>query len=379
MQADADEAGRKLLEPRITREYLARLARLAGLEDALAGWQHEPVHGGFGGAIGGTALYRFRLTMATGQAHSLILKILFQRPGETPQSPYYWKREYEIYRAGFLAQLPSEDFRLPRIYLTEERGDACWIWMQDIEDRGGAWSLEDFADFAERLGRFNGSWQDARKLPRAQWLARGWHSAIVPALGDTFAELEQLLSHPLARIALPYAAKDEILALWRDRELFRRALAQLPRTFCHNDAFRRNVLRHGQDHYLIDWALAGVGGLGEDLVSLVAVSLYYEGFTQEYAIALDRAVFAGYMRGLRAVGWRGDEGLARIGYTCGMTLRGLAGVKQDINQLIAPANHAQVLANHHLDTIEEVAAFFAEVRRFRLLRMAREARALLKA
>ena len=167
------------------------------------------------------------------------------------------------------------------------------------------------------------------------------------------------------------------MAIWRDRELFREALGQIPQTLCHNDAFRRNVLHSDAGVVLLDWALAGRGGLGEELVSLVALASYYSGFTQDYAERLDQAVFSAYIEGLREAGWAGDAKLARIGFACGMTLRGLAGVKQDINLLIDPSQHQELRNVHERDSVEDIAAFFAEVRRFRLVRIAREARRLL--
>ena len=214
-------------------------------------------------------------------------------------------------------------------------------------------------------------------MPEYPWLSTNWHRAIVPALSDTFDRLDQLLQHPLAQITLPLEDQAEIEAIWRDRQLFRSALRALPQTFCHNDAFRRNVMHNQDEVVLLDWALAGPGAIGADLVSLVAVSLYYDGFSQERAAQLDQRVFTGYITGLRQAGWIGDARLARIGYTCAMTLRGLAGVKQDIALLTDESNHGQLRENHRSDNLWEIAALFADIRRFRLLRMAREARHLL--
>ena len=128
---------------------------------------------------------------------------------------------------------------------------------------------------------------------------------------------------------------------------------------------------------MLDWALAGSGAIGEDLVSLVAVSLYYEGYRPDYAEELDALVFANYVEGLRQAGWTGEERLARIGYTCGMTLRGLAGVKQDIDQLTNDAAAEEARQIHQENDLTRIAHLFADVRRFRLLKMAREARSLL--
>ena len=363
----------------LSPRYLEALARAACSEPVgpIAEYSYEAVSGGFGGAVGGTALYRFRLSTADGPLPSLILKILYRRATENKRSPYYWKREYELYRSGLLANLPPQTFSLPRIYRCEDRGQACWIWMEAIRDTKNAWSQADYQDIARRLGRFNGAWLSAEQLPDHPWLSSNWHSAIVPALSDAFDRLDQLLQHPLAQISLPLADKAEIEAIWRDRHLFRDALRALPQTFCHNDAFRRNVMHGPEDVVLLDWALAGPGAIGADLVSLVAVSLYYDGFSQDLAEQMDRTVFAGYIAGLRQAGWTGDERLARIGYTCAMTLRGLAGVKQDIALLTDENRHAQLRENHRTENLREIAELFADVRRFRLLKMAREARQLL--
>ena len=363
----------------LPKTYVSALARQASGDTSFHAedWQCQPMQGGFGSAVGGTALYRFRVASADGRRCSLVLKLLFRRPQESEASPYYWKREYEIYRSGMLDQMPRGSFVPPQVYALEERDDACWIWMEDIEDSKGAWTLEDFADVAERLGRFNGAWLTQASQPAAAWLSQSWHASLLPALSDSFDSLDQALAHPLARLTLPLDAKAEIEAIWRDRDRFAAALSRLPRTLCHYDAFRRNVLFPNDDAVLIDWALAGIGAIGEDLVSLVAVSLYYESFTSEYASELDELAFGCYMRGLRQSGWRGEERLARIGYTCGMTLRGLAGVKQDIGQLTDDAAADEARRTHNQNDLEQIARFFAEVRRFRLLKMAREARSLL--
>lgn len=376
-QVAAHASNRRRLAALTVAEITA-LARAACGDDRLEvrSWHFQPVQGGFGSAVGGTALHRVEVQTTARKTASLILKTLHARAGEAPNSPYYWKREYEVYRSKLLDDLPADSFSTPRIYATQDFGDACWIWMEDIADRKADWSLDDFHDIARRLGRFNGA---GLKDPPSSfgWLPVNWHSAIAPGLADAFAKLDQLLESPLARIALPLASKDEIIATWQDRHIFQEALARLPRTLCHTDAFPRNILHRASEPALLDWALASISGLGEELVCLVAVSLYYDGFSAEYADQLDKTVFAGYIAGLREAGWRGDPKLARIGYTCGMVLRGLAGVKQDLLLLRDPASHDQLKLTHQMTSLEDIARLFAEVRRFRLLKMAREARRLL--
>lgn len=364
----------------ISKAKLTDIARRS-LGDAslqLRSWSREPVHGGFGGAKGGTAIYRFRGFTTCDKTWSIILKVLYRRPNEDQRSPYYWKREYEVYRSGLLDDLPSDSFATPTIYALEDFDECCWIWMEDLLDLKGKWSLADYQSIAKRLGRFNGAYLTGRALPNQEWLSRAWHCAIAPALAETFQNLEVHLTKPLARRTLPLKAKAQIQAIWRERATFIKTLGALPTTLCHIDAFRRNILHSQQELVLIDWAFAGHAALGEDLVSLVAVSAYYDGRSYTESLQLDRVVFAGYLDGLAEAGWRDDAKLARLGYTCAMTLRGLAGVKQDIDMLADPARHQELLDIFQREHIDELADFFAEARRFRLLDMAAEARQLLK-
>ncbi len=364
----------------VSKAKLTELARRA-LGDSsihLRSWSREPVHGGFGGAKGGTAIHRFSGAATCDKTWSIILKILYRRPDEDQRSPYYWKREYEVYRSSLLDDLPPDAFAAPQIYALEDFEDCCWIWMEDIVDLKPSWELADYHDIARRLGRFNGACLSARALPDYDWLSRDWHCAIVPPLAETFENLEHYLENPLARRTLPLKAKARIQAIWRERATFIKALSALPKTLCHIDAFRRNILHRRQEVVLIDWAMVGHAALGEELVSLVAVSAYHERLSPDDARQLDRVVFAGYLDGLAEAGWRGDPRLPRLGYTCAMVLRGLAGVKQDIDLMIDADCHGDLLENFGRERIDEVADFFAEVRRFRLLEMAAEARELLK-
>jgi len=370
-------------DPRLDTISKAKLTEIArgALGDSsiqLRSWSREPVHGGFGGAKGGTAIHRFSSRTTCEKTWSIILKILYRRPDEDQRSPYYWKREYEVYRSGLLDDLPTDSFATPQIHALEDFGEYCWIWMEDIVDLKLEWTLDDYRAIARRLGRFNGAYLTGQVLPDYEWLSQAWHCAIVPALADSFHNLECCLENPLAGRTLPHKAKAGIQAIWRERATFIKALSALPRTLCHIDAFRRNILHRQQDVVLIDWAMVGHAALGEELVSLVAVSAYHEGLTYAEIQQLDRAVFTGYLDGLAEAGWRGEAKLARLGYTCAMALRGLAGVKQDIELMLDSDCHQQLLDNHQKQHIREVADFYAEVRRFRLLDMAAEARELLK-
>lgn len=368
----------------ITTETLTPLVcKMVGDETtAITQWQVEPIHGGWGGAIGGTALYRFTGQSEQHGAWSIVLKVLYERPGENVSSPYYWKREYEIYRSGLLDLLPDTGLKPPTIYGFAQFSDSCWVWMADIKAGKDSWTLDDYRTVSRRLGRFNGAYLSSLSIPDAVWLSNSWHCAIVPPLADTFERLDEFMQHPLAQRALPLGDKETILAIWQEADRFCDALTSLPQTFCHLDAFRRNIFHREQDSILIDWAMAGRAAIGEELVTMVSLGIYFAEHPADYADALDKGVFAGYVAGLRDAGWQGDERLARLGYCCAMVLRGLAGVQQDLRLLVDENQHAHFrkMIGRKNDPLvmEEIADNFARVRRFRLLKMAVEARHLLQ-
>jgi len=340
-------------------------------------WEITPIHGGWGSAVGGTALYRIVGQTETENTWSLVLKILYERPGETVDSPYYWKREYELYRSQMLATLPQIGLTTPLIYDCAEFPDACWIWMEDIQEEKTTWDSTTYRLVARRLGRFNGAYLTGHPLPDDPWLSDQWHCRIVPPLADIFDHLDDCLQHPLVRRALPLIEKDEILSIWQERERFCAALTRLPQTLCHNDVFPANVLHSKKSIKLIDWALAGRGAVGEELVCFVALSLYSPQNLLSQAETLDQDIFAGYVDGLRDAGWTGDARLVRLGYTCAMTLRGLAGVKQDILLVRDESKHDFLQRGSRFGNIKDIADFWANIRRFRLIKMADEARGLL--
>jgi hypothetical protein len=363
----------------ITRETLTPLARraLADENAEVTAWSAEPIHGGSGGMVGGTALYRISGETASGIPWSLVLKILRERPGESEESPYYWKREYEVYRSGMLNNLAETGLAPPPIYGFADFSNEAWIWMADLQDERPIWSFDDYHTVSRRLGRFNGAYLTGLSIPDEPWLNTSWHCRIIPPLADTFNRLDEYLQNPLIQRALPLSEKETILSIWRQAPQFCEILPQLPQTLCHIDAFRLNFFHGEAKSVLIDWAMAGRGALGEELTSMVAVSLYQPELSLSQADELDQAVFSGYMDGLRDVGWQGDERFVRLGYVCAMALRGLAGVKQDIDLLLDESTHSSLINGPQRNTIEEVADFWAGIRRFRLLQMAEEARQLL--
>ena len=112
--------------------------------------------------------------------------------GETAGSPYYWKREYELYRSQMLATLPETGLTPPEIYACAEVPGACWIWMEDVQVENRAWVWDDVRLIARRLGRFGGAYLTGHPLPNHPWLSDHWHCAIVPALADVLRKYRVL-------------------------------------------------------------------------------------------------------------------------------------------------------------------------------------------
>lgn len=72
----------------------------------------------------------------------------------------------------------------------------------------------------------------------------------------------------------PPSTGERLLRLWIDRTLLFDALEHLPQTFCHHDAFRRNLLTSTHDRTVaVNGEFAGMGAVGEELGPLVGCSL----------------------------------------------------------------------------------------------------------
>ena len=185
---------------------------------------------------------------------------------------------------------------------------------------------------ARHLGRFNGAYLTGHPLPDFPWLSQnwvqGWLSRYEKGCLETLDLMRQenLWEHPLLKRNFPQPITDDFLRLWDMHPSLLRTLHQLPQTFCHMDAYRPNLfLRHdgqGNDQTTaIDWVFAGTGGVGEEIANLLAASLIWFEFDAADVKRLDDEIFASYLAGLREAGWRGDDRLARLGYSAACALR----------------------------------------------------------
>ena len=349
------------------------------------GWSCRPLGGGAGEGLG---LYRVAGSAHVGGAShpwALVVKVCAATDGADPGAWDYPAREVLAYGSGLLAALPG-GLATPRCLAVEAQPDGTTpLWLEAVADaHPGPWSLGRYALVAHHLGRFNGAYLAGIPLPEQPWLSRGWLRDFVEPSGPAVADLERLADPgdpALLQQLYPPAVVIEFKRLWTERERFLTALDRLPRTFCHQDAFRRNLLIRagpdGEELVALDWAYAGHGAVGEDLEQLVVASLF---FFETVGIApreLDAACFAGYVAGLREAGWVGDERVVRLGFTAAAALRHTVGLLRLVWPVVSDPALRPVVEDLFGHPLEEVVEAWAELWSFQF-GLAEEARALLR-
>jgi hypothetical protein len=298
--------------------------------------------------VGGSAIYT-----VTGQAcdldqalsWSLILKVLWAQADSDVSDCYYWRREADAYQSGWLDDLPGR-LRAPRCFGVVDRPDgACWLWLEEVTDEAGPrWPVERYGLAARHLGQFNGAYLVESSPPSWPWLSSGWLREAIARAAPAVGVLRRSLEHPLLRRCFPGDTGKAFSDLWTEREVLLSALDRLPHTLCHLDAFRRNLFARlgadGRDQTVaIDWAFVGSGAIGEEIEPLVLRSLAFGEVEPGEAHELDRAVFAGYLDGLRDAGWWGDPRQARLGYTAAAAMRFLVTCSQALPPLLDERRH----------------------------------------
>ena len=315
----------------VDRTALTPLVRNAIENEAaeVVDWCCQPLDDGLVEAGHSYGLYRFE---GTAQIHdkivpwSLILKATGGPFGsDIPAHWQYWKREMLAYQSGLLDDLPG-GLVAPRCYGTVEYpGDESWIWIEDIAEEMDTWPLERYGLAARHLGQFNGAYLAGRARPEASWLSGGRVRDWLAESEPTIRNLRRISQHPLAQLWFKGDSVERTLRLWTERAVFLQVLGRLPRSLCHHDAFRRNLLARsgpdGQEQTVaIDWAIMGTGAVGEEIATLAGMTLRYLDVDGSQAKDLDAIVFDGYLNGLRDAGWTEDEALVRFGFTASAAL-----------------------------------------------------------
>jgi len=288
----------------------------------VAEWRYQPIYGGIEMT---SDIYRFSGdALATGEVlpWTLILKIVQAKPGneEDPQGVWYWKREPLVYQSGLLNDLPG-GLTAPRCYeAAERRGGTTWIWMEEVKDEvHEQWPLAYYGDVARCLGQFNGAYLAGKPLPDYPWLTRKHLRKYVEHAAPAVDLLLNSLDHPLIQRALPGISAEFMQGIWEERHAILEVIECLPQTFCHLDAFRRNLFsRHtangGCQVVAVDWSFTGIAAVGEEIAPLVNGSVAFGAVDPGDEIELEQIVLEGYLEGLHDAGWQGDPDLVRFGY-----------------------------------------------------------------
>lgn len=395
-----------------TQTYISRLETLdttlltpivrEALHDksaVLLDWSQQAIEGGFSGA----PVYRFAGEAQTAvgiQRWSAILKIFVPPANEQSVEDFaYWKREVLVYQSGLLSDLPAGLIAPRCLAITEYPANEHWLWQEDMAvENKMPWSLEQYGIAAHHLGLFNGGYLTGQcltgqSLPNHPWLRQSDIQQRLALAEPGIPQLPQLCANPHFAGLIDEDQVRRIHHLWEQRQRLLTALETLPKTFCHFDAFPRNLIaRHdlaGHElagHELaghtqtvaLDWGSAGVGAVGEELVALFATTLKFFEVEIAQIPRLESLIFTGYLQGLRAAGWQGDETLARFGFTASIGLKagvvepaiGLPNVARRIAALppgekpprfLSPGGYPQAAARErHLLALGEEAVSFLE-------------------
>ena len=297
-------------------------------------WRHTPIDYPVVSPLSG-GLHRFAGTAVAGDRHmqwSIVLKVVRFPGGEArdPGALSYWRREPLVYRSGLLRGL-DEGLIAPRCFGVEEHaGDTAFLWLEDVaDDLGPSWPPRHYLQVAYHLGRFGGWYAAFDRLPEHSWLGHGMIAAVANQRGGAMLGLirdGETWRHPLVRRAFTEPIAGRLLRLWTEREQLLGALERLPRTLCHFDASRHNLIARraadgGWKTVAIDWAVTGIGALGEDL-SLLVPSPFFR-LEADVADLPDHAehVYQSYLQGLGAAGWSGAAVAVRFAYTVSTALR----------------------------------------------------------
>jgi hypothetical protein len=265
---------------------------------------------------------------------SLILKIL-QLTDDAPQGWGtdllhfgYWKREALAYESGIVQDLGG-DLRAPHCFGAAEQTDgSVWLWLEEIVETGPSlWSLPRYGLAARHFGQWQGAYLAGRPLPPASWLQTGWLRSWVAHFDflQNYLPLPDFWEHPLVRAAFPDPVAKRLLEMWAQRREWMEILDRMPRTLCHFDTWRPNLLAEvgpdGQEQTVaLDWQGMGLGPAGE-VGNLLLTSLMTLEVKPAEAKALDAAIWEGYLQGLRETGWNGNPAEVRFCYTAYPALR----------------------------------------------------------
>jgi hypothetical protein len=291
-------------------------------EIKLTGWKATPIYGGLDK---NNALIRCQGVARSGAQNlpwSLVIKIISRVPdNDDPRGYQYWQREALFYRSGLADRLPG-NLSAPRCYAVDEDADqTTWIWMEDArDDFAAAWPFELHGRVAYQLGLFNGAYLAGTPFPSEDWLAQNFLRNYVERASPM---IDFIRTHPHHKLVRSLYGKNLplILACWQVRGDLLDVLERMPQTFCHQDAFKRNLFYQHDRLIAIDWGFCGNAPAGCELVPLVAVALSFGDIPFDQARTFERLCLDSYQKGLADAGAHVPARSVRRCYVLGVLLR----------------------------------------------------------
>jgi hypothetical protein len=231
-----------------------------------------------------------------------------------------------FYQSGLLEDLP-EGLRAPRCYGCIEHPGSYQIFLEDLQamELGVTWPIETYKEVARQLGRFNGAYLKEGSTPSAEWIPNQWLRSYIEDAAPNMERFFETLDHPMLHRAYRTASESKMRELWKKRHELLDALESLPQTFCHQDAFCRNLFyktdNNGLQLTAIDWSYSGPAALGSELVPLVVHAMASGGIPWSDGNQLVQLSLEGYIEGLAEMGWRGNPDMVRFALSVGITYR----------------------------------------------------------
>jgi hypothetical protein len=262
--------------------------------------------------ITGTAL----VASAETRSWSTVAKLV-----DLSQEPDGWTRwtrpeiEEVVYRERYF----SEDlarFRPATCYLVSELADGVKIfWLEDLTDiRHQPFSVSELGQMASHLGEWSGTHLSPPPLkfdlPIDIFATRGNLPASVKAY-ELSKTLEPDAFRPYYR-DVPVEVLHELRSLLREQN--ERAKGH-PHGLAFGDCQVGNLFLGDGETVAVDWTSLASDPVGADGGAMIGSAFTWGPGVAEIA-ENERYLFSEYMTGLKAGGWRGNEGDLRRGYFC---------------------------------------------------------------
>jgi hypothetical protein len=229
----------------------------------------------------------------------------------------HWRREPLVLASGTLSHLPP-GVAAPAVHLVapDDAGDRVAVWMEDAGDEpADGWTPQRLLTVAHRLGRLAGGFLH-HQLTEPWWsrdLLGQW-VALLPARAQPLHSTEAAgWDDPRIRAVYPSGRVGPVAAVLDAAPALLAGLDGSPMTLCHRDCGLDNLrLRgggRGTDLVLFDWALAGIGPVGEDLGLLLASGVRR---WPDEPYGLGRRLLAAYLDGVASNAGHGVVAAAAV-------------------------------------------------------------------